>query len=120
MDIKYIKKMILSNPWMDNSGTIRFKYYGDFDGMNHLYDDCKDELMYIGNSNIDGAPIFEYNYSGISYDVLVDFKELNILLRKAKILKYKGETLNKKEKSYLTFLKFFMSSFEENKRCFIL
>ena len=115
IDIKYLKRMILSNPWMDDkSGKIRFKYYGDFDGMNYMYDDCKDDLIYVGNSNKDGAPVFEYNYSGIALDILTNFNELNILLRKFKILKYKGEELNKKEKSYLTFLMFFMSNVEAN------
>ena len=115
IDIKYLKRMILPNNWVDDkSGIIRFKYYGDFDGMNYMYDDCKDDLIYVGNSNKDGAPIFEYNYSGIASDILTNFNELNILLRKFKILKYKGDELNKKEKSYLTFLMFFMSNVEAN------
>ena len=105
---KYLEKMILSNQWFDDKeGTIRFKYYGDFNGMDYMYEDCKDDLKYIGNSSKDGAPVFEYSYKNLSFDTLMDLENLNILLRKYKILKYKGEELRKNEKSVLTFLKFF-------------
>jgi hypothetical protein len=41
---------MLLGQW-DGTGTIRFKYYGDFDTMNDIHGDCKEDLFYVGNSN---------------------------------------------------------------------
>ena len=47
------------------SGFVRFKYYGEFDVMERIYADCKDDLSYVGNSNIDASPVFVYYYNDI-------------------------------------------------------
>jgi len=106
--------MVNSSYMNMNSGRIRFKYYGEFDAMKALYEDCKDNLFYLGNSSKDAAPIFEYNYKGIDDETIKDFKKLNILLRKYKILKYMNKEMNKNEKSMVVFMKFFMYAYENN------
>lgn len=102
---------MLNGHW-DKTGTIRFKYYGEFDTMKHLHSDCKDDLIYVGNSNIDGSPIFVFYYDNIEPDVIRDFRELNIILRKIKIKYYAKKELTKKERSILSFFKFFMNAFD--------
>jgi len=99
---------MIRNHWGDNSGIIRFKYYGEFDVIKRIHDDCQDDLTYIGNSNLDGAPIFVFNYNDIKTDTIKDFKELNLILRKIKIIHYSKKQMTKKERSILTFFKFFM------------
>lgn len=108
-----LNKMITSS-FTSNKGIIRFKFYGEFHVMESIYQDCKDNLFYIGNSNKDGSPIFEYNYYGISEETLKDFNKLNILLRKYKIHQYMKKDMDKNEKSLIVFMKFFMSAYEEN------
>ena len=34
----------------------------EFEILKKIHGDCKDEISYIGNSNVDGAPIFTYTY----------------------------------------------------------
>lgn len=111
MTEQMISKMI-NDKWSSDNGIIKFKYYGEFDGLNHLYDDCKNELLYIGNSYRDGAPIFEYNYKGINKNILKDFKSLSIFLRGVKIKHYMKKDMSKKEKSTYSFLNFFMKACE--------
>lgn len=94
--------------------TIRFKYYGEFDVMKWIFDDCKDDIRYIGNSNIDGAPIFNYKIKNIDIKLLRNFKDLTVFLRNFKIRDLTKNDLTKDEKSLLTFLKFFMNS-DENR-----
>lgn len=96
----------------DNNGKIQFKFYGDFDALTPLYNDCKNHLFYIGNSSLDGAPIFEYNYKGLSKDILKDFKSLSIFLRGVKIKHYMKREMSEVERSTFTFLMFFMISCE--------
>jgi hypothetical protein len=55
-------------------GSIRFKYYGEFEVMKKIHIDCKDDLTYIGNSNIDGSPVFVFNYDDIESD---EIREIN-------------------------------------------
>ena len=117
MNDKMISRMILNDGWGfskkgNDNGVIKFKYYGEFEKLSVIYDDCKNELMYIGNSNFDGAPIFEYTYNGIDKKILKDFKSLNVFLRNIKIRFYKKDEISLIEKSMFTFLKFFMLSCE--------
>jgi hypothetical protein len=93
-------------------GSIRFKYYGEFEVMKKIHIDCKDDLTYIGNSNIDGSPVFVFNYDDIESEVIRDFKKLNIILRKIKLKHYSNKPLSKKEQSILSFFKFFMIAYE--------
>jgi hypothetical protein len=104
-----LDRMLFDN-WNDgiSVGIIRFKYYGEFDTMKRIYDDCKDDLKYIGNSNLDGSPIFVYEYKEIERDTVKDFKELNLLLRKIKLKHYAKQELTKEERSLRSFFKFFM------------
>ena len=99
---------MLSPEWCFN-GNIRFKFYGDFDEITKIRDDCKDELYYIGNSNKDGAPIFEYVYNNniLTNDVILDFDSLNLILRRYKINLYTKREIDKTEKSLLTFYEIF-------------
>lgn len=101
-----LDKMLLG--FNDKNGKIKFKYYGDFSTMERIYDDCKDDLVYIGNSKIDGSPVFIYQYSNINTNDIKDFTVLNRLLRSLKIKHYSKNKLNKKEQSIFTFFKFFM------------
>jgi len=100
--------------WNYNTGksTLRFKYYGDFETMKMIADDCINELRYIGNSTIDGSPIFVYTFEDITPEILRDFKLLNVYLRELKIRDITKKDLTKKEKSVLTFFNFFMNSDE--------
>lgn len=113
MNIKHsaLERMINNNSF-SNSGKIRFKYYGDFEEMKYIYDDCKYDIRYIGNSNKDAAPIFEYNYRKISKENLLDFKKLSISLRQIKIKHYANMEMDENEKSMFTFFKFFMNACE--------
>ena len=106
-----LNRMLLNH--LDKSGIIRFKYYGEFDTMNKIHYDCQDDLSYIGNSNIDGSPIFTYYYDNINHGVIEDgFKKLNILLRILKLKYYSRKKLTKKEQSLLSFFKFFMIAYD--------
>jgi len=89
-------------------GFIRFKYYGDFEFMKGIYEDCKDDLSYVGNSKIDGSPVFVYNYDDVKTETIRDFKALNLILRKIKIKHYSKKELTKEEQSLFSFFKFFM------------
>ncbi len=93
---------------------LRFKYYGSFETMKWIVDDCVEDLEYIGNSTIDGAPVFIYTLFNIDNNLLYDFKKLNVYLRELKLRHYTKKDLTKKERSMLTFFKFFMNS-DENK-----
>jgi len=101
-----LDKMI--NNHGSKTGIIKFKYYGDFDVMKRIHGDCKDDLNYIGNSRIDGAPVFVYYYNNIDNNVIRDFDALNKVLRKIKIKHYSKKELTKKELSLFSFLMFFM------------
>jgi hypothetical protein len=103
---------MLIHSWKENKDRLRFKYYGEFDTMKWIAKDCIEDLQYIGNSNIDGAPIFVYTFDNIDTNLLRDFKELNVYLRELKIRHYTKKDLTKKEQSILTFFKFFMNSDE--------
>jgi hypothetical protein len=107
-----IEKMLLIKGWSES--YLRFKYYGSFETMKWIVDDCVEDLQYIGNSNIDGAPVFIYTLFNIDCDLLYDFKKLNVYLRDLKLRHYTKKDLTKKERSMLTFFKFFMNS-DENK-----
>ena len=112
MTEKMISKMIATS-WDGNElGYIRFKFYGDFDALTPLHKDCKNYLFYIGNSNLDGAPIFQYNYKGLTKDILKDFKSLSIFLRGMKIKYYMNKDMSELEKSTYIFLRFFMKCCE--------
>lgn len=106
----YPKKSRLDRMLYDDydSGYVRFKYYGEFDVMKRIYNDCKDDLAYIGNSKIDGSPVFVYYYKDIDTNTIRDFKELNMVLRKIKLKHYSKKELTKKEQSLFSFFKFFM------------
>jgi len=106
-----IKKMLGHN-YQKDTDYLRFKYYGEFDTMKWIAEDCIEDLQYIGNSNIDGAPIFIYTFHNIDINLLKDFKLLNVHLRELKIRKYTKKDLTKKEQSLLTFFNFFMNSDE--------
>ena len=93
---------------------LRFEYYGDFDTMKWIVGDCSEEMTYIGNSSLDGAPIFTYTFDKFDYATLMDFKKLNVYLRELKIRSYTTKDLSKKERSLLTFFTFFMNS-DENR-----
>jgi len=107
---KRLDKM-LSGRW-DNTGIVRFKYYGEFDIMERIHNDCQDDLSYIGNSNIDGSPVFAYYYNNIDLNTIKDFKELNLVLRKIKLKYYSNKKLTKKERSLLSFFRFFMIAYD--------
>lgn len=109
-----LDRMLLRN-YTTNKEYLRFKYYGDFDTMKWIVDDCVEDMLYIGNSAIDAAPIFIYTFDN-SFDssLLRDFKELNVYLRELKIRNYTKKDLTKKERSLLTFFNFFMNS-DENR-----
>ena len=113
MNIKQsaLERMIKDNGF-NNSGKIQFKYYGDFDDIKYIYDDCKYDIKYIGNSNKDAAPIFEYNYKNLSKENLSDFRELSVLLRHLKLKRYTNMEMSENEKSIFTFFKFFMNACE--------
>lgn len=116
-DMVNIKNMILSDKFTNNVYAIRFKYYGDFDTIKLIHKDCKNELLYIGNSIIDAAPIFIYNINNISNvdkSLLQDFIKMNVYLRNLRLRKILEDNLNDSEKSILTFLNFFMYNVENN------
>ena len=102
-----IKRMILSS-WANDEVTVRFKYYGDFQSIKVLYDDCKDNLFYVGVSSVDSAPIFTYVFKKFDEFLLYDIKKLNFYLRELKLRKIVKKDLTDEEKSILTFLRFFM------------
>ena len=95
-----------------DSGYVRFKYYGEFNVMERIHNDCKDDLSYIGNSKVDGSPVFVYWYNDIETDTIRDFKALNIILRKIKIKHYSKKELTEKEQSIFSFFKFFMIAYD--------
>jgi len=103
-------KRMLGHNYQKDTDYLRFKYYGDFDTMKWIADDCKADLEYIGNSNLDGAPVFIYTFHDINVELLKDFKQLNVHLRELKIRKYTKKDLTKEEQSILTFFNFFMNS----------
>lgn len=115
-DMVNIKNMILSDKFTNNVYAIRFKYYGDFDTIKLIHKDCKNELLYIGNSIIDAAPIFIYNINNSNVDksLLQDFIKMNVYLRNLRLRKILEDNLNDSEKSILTFLNFFMYNVENN------
>ena len=98
----------------DNRGIIKFKYYGDFEDMNFIYDDCKNYIKYIGNSTLDGAPVFVYKYRGIEFETsdLKDFKKISISMRRLKLLHYSKKEMTDDEKSQFTFVRYFMNATE--------
>lgn len=106
-----IQKMLLVG---FNKHFLRFKYYGSFESMKWIVDDCVEDLKYIGNSSVDGSPVFIYPLDNIDLGLLYDFKKLNVYLRELKIRNYTKKDLTKKERSILTFFKFFMNSDENN------
>ena len=109
-----LDRMLLRN-YTTNKEYLRFKYYGDFDTMKWIVDDCVEDMLYIGNSAIDAAPIFVYTFDkDFNTSLLGDFKELNSHLRELKIRNYTKKDLTKKERSLLTFFNFFMNS-DENR-----
>lgn len=109
-----LDRMLLHN-YTTSKDYLRFKYYGDFDTMKWIVEDCVEDMLYIGNSIIDGAPIFIYTFdNNIDTKLLRDFTELNSHLRNLKIRNYTKKDLTKKERSVLTFFNFFMNS-DENR-----
>jgi hypothetical protein len=109
-----LDKMILHN-WTTNLDYLRFKYYGDFESMKWIVDDCVEDMSYIGNSIKDGAPIFVYKFEmGFDMNLLRDFNELNAHLRSLRIRNITKKDLTKKERSLLTFFNFFMNC-DENR-----
>jgi len=64
---------MLNGHW-DKRGTIRFKYYGEFNVLKTIHEDCEDDLTYVGNSNVDGSPVFIFYYDNINPDVIRDFR----------------------------------------------
>jgi len=111
MSAKRLDRM-LNEHWGGNGGYVRFKYYGEFNTMKHLVYDCEGDLTYVGNSKIDGSPVFLYSFDNIDMSTIKDFKSLNIVLRKIKIKHYSDKKLDKKEKSILSFFKFFMNAYD--------
>lgn len=109
-----LDRMLLRN-FTTNKEYLRFKYYGDFDTMKWIVDDCVEDMLYIGNSIVDAAPIFVYTFdNNIDTNLLRNFDELNAHLRLLKIRSYTKKDLTKKERSLLTFFNFFMNS-DENR-----
>lgn len=109
-----LSKILFFDQWsITNTGIIRFKFYGEFDDINWIYNDCKDDMIFIGTSNKDGAPIFKYEFKGIDPHIIPDFKKLNLFIRKLKLKHYSKKELTKHEKSLFTFFRFFMKSFED-------
>jgi hypothetical protein len=109
-----LDRMLLHN-YTTNKEYLRFKYYGDFDTMKWIVEDCVEDMLYIGNSTTDGAPIFIYTFdNSVDTKLLRDFNELNAHLRNLKIRSYTKKDLTKKERSLLTFFNFFMNS-DENR-----
>ena len=91
---------------------IGFKYYGEFEILKKIHNDCQEDLTYIGNSNLDGSPIFVYEYNDFNVDTIKDFQALNLVLRKIKLKHYSKQELTKKERSIRAFFKFFMIAFD--------
>lgn len=106
-----IKKMVIKT-WTSDEIKIRFKYYGDFETIRLIYDDCKNDLFYVGVSNTDSAPIFIYTFKNFNEELLYDIKKLNFYLRNLKIRNLTKKDLNDEEKSILSFLRFFMYNLE--------
>ena len=111
MEDKFRKLIITNNNGYDE--IIRFKYYGDFEILKKIHGDCKDEISYIGNSNVDGDPIFTYTYNGISPETVGNIKQLKIHLRKLKIQRIRKIEMTKMEKSLFTFFNFLILSYDE-------
>lgn len=108
-----IKNMLKSDVWgNDTDGYIKFKYYGDFDDMKWIYENCKNDISFIGTSRNDGSPVFVYEFRNIQNSDILDFKKLNIILRKLKVKFYSGKEMDSNEKSIFTFFRFFMKSYE--------
>jgi len=83
-----LDKMLLHN-YTTNKDYLRFKYYGDFDTMKYIVEDCVEDIMYIGNSTIDASPIFIYVFdNNIDTKLLRNFKQLNAHLRELRIRNY--------------------------------
>lgn len=108
-----IKRMVLSS-WYGEEVKIRFKYYGDFDTLKLLHNDCKEDMFYLGNSSLDGAPIFVYVFKKFDEELLYDNKKLNFYLRELKLRKITKNDLSEQEKSILLFLRFFMYNLENS------
>lgn len=113
MEDKFKKLIITNNHGWGYDEIIRFKYYGEFETLKKIHVDCKDNISYIGNSNVDGAPIFTYTYNGISPDVVGNIKQLKIHLRKLKIQRIRKIEMTKMEKSLFTFFNFLILSYDE-------
>ena len=97
----------------NTNGLVVFKYYGDFETLECIYDDVKDDLNYIGNSKYDGSPCFEYKFNSIKRDLFTNFDETIIFLRKYKLMKALKDEMTQEEKSIYTFLNFFMEACDE-------
>lgn len=69
-------------------------------------------MVFFQNIYKDGSPVFVYNYDNIETNTIRDFKSLNIVLRKIKLKHYLNKKLTDKEKSLLTFFKFFMFAYD--------
>lgn len=108
----HMDRMLLYD-YNKNKNYLRFKFYGDFDMMKWVAQDCIEDLSYIGNSSVDAAPVFIYKFDEIDTKLLRDFQQLNAHLRNLRIRNISKKDLTKKEKSLLTFLSFFMNNDEK-------
>lgn len=107
-----LSRMLINTTANGKSGVVRFKYYGEFDTMKKIYNECKDDLKYIGNSNIDGSPVFVYYYDIFTSDEVHDIDKLSKRIRTVKIKHYIGKEMTDKEKSVFTFFKFFIVAYD--------
>ena len=89
---------------------VTFKYYGDFDYVRDIYAVCKNRLLYIGNSSLDGAPIFQYTVPW----AIENIEEANIMARGLKVKEYIDADISEDEKSNITFFRFFISMYEQH------
>ena len=110
----YIAKMIRYD-YVKKRNYIQFKYYGDFDVLSSIRADIQNDMFYIGNSRLDGSPVFRFYFDN---DKILeklkenDIKGVNVLLRSLKLNIYMGKEVSHDDKSNYVFFNFFLNSLE--------
>lgn len=93
---------------------LQFKYYGDFDTLSYIKNDIEDDMLYVGNSHVDGSPVFRYYVENEEMIKLIkqgDIKAINLYLRLTKLKVVSCDVnITKKEKSLYTFFRFFLNA----------
>lgn len=111
---EYILNRMVNDNYYDSGGKITFRFYGDFEEINKVHEDCKEELIYVGTSRIDASPVFSYDYTKLDKSDIIDINKLKICLRKFKVKKFANKELTSTEISLISFFEFLMRNYENN------